>query len=243
MSQQQDIPDLLQSPQGYQYSVFRGESFPKAHISGREAPVATILEAANDVPHAQTEPVDAAWLKGGLRLISAPVMAAHSEVGRRIIAVLEQLLGAPLPASANDASPVEGDNEIRQFRTKQHCSWLFISDECGREMYARKVGIIDFLVKEFEIRKRLFAGYNLDPVERVDDYTDVRSYAYLSLVLSGMFIGLRNLKYLNALLKINDTVESMTHNGYVPRYAPFLCLPVFGLEAMHSNQSMAGRPG
>ena len=67
MSQQQDIPDLLQSPQSYQYSAFRGQGFPKAHISGREALVATILEAANDVPHAQAEPVDAVWLKHGLR--------------------------------------------------------------------------------------------------------------------------------------------------------------------------------
>ena len=177
---------------------------------------------------------------------STDICAGHGGAFRvvgRIIAALEPLLSAPLPDGAVDASPVEGDNEIRHFSTRQHCSWLFISDECGREEYARKVGIIDFLVKEFEIRKRLFAGYNLDPVERVGDYTDVRSYAYLSLVLSGMFIRTQNLKYLNALLKINDTVESMIHTGYVPRDALFLCLPVFGLEVMHLNRLMAGRNG
>ena len=78
--------------------ISAGESFPKAHISGREALVANILEAANDGPHAQAEPVDSFWLKRGLRLISAPAMAAHSGVVERIIAALEPLLGAPLGA-------------------------------------------------------------------------------------------------------------------------------------------------
>ena len=138
---------------------------------------------------------------------------------------------------------MEGDNEIQRFSTRQHCSWLFISDGCGREEYARKVSIIDFPVKEFEIWKWLFARYKLDSGERVGDYTDVRSYAYLSVVLSKIFIRTYNLKHLKALLMINDTVASMIHTGYVPRDAVFLLLPVFGLKVMHLNRLMAERHG
>ena len=243
MSQQQHITDLLQSPQSYQYSAFRGESFLKAHSFGRNALISNILEIARDDPLVQDEPADIIWLKRGLQLIAALGMATRSEVVGQIITAIEPLVVAPLAASAADTSPVECNNKILHFSTRQHCSWLFISDVCGPELYARKVGIIDLLVKEFELRKRLFTGYNLDPFERVGDYRDVRSYAYLSLVLSRMFIKAQNLKYLNTLLKINDTVESMIHNGYVPRNALFLCLPVFGLEVMHLKQLTTMRHG
>lgn len=65
-------------------------------------------------------------------------------------------------------------------------------------------------LRHFEVSKRLFAAYGADdkPLDR-GDYRSIPRYLDFALVLEAAYAASLDLRFLNALLKISDTLVSM----------------------------------
>ena len=79
------------------------------------------------------------------------------------------------------------------------------------------VGPVNFFLKRFEIQKRLFEQYTKNPVCGQGSYIEPEPYIYLSQLLCKLYLETKNLKYLNTLLKLNDTLSSMLIFGYLTK--------------------------
>ena len=68
----------------------------------------------------------------------------------------------------------------------------------------------DGILKSFEVRKRIYKSYGdkMKPLDE-DDYNNEQLYLDFSLLMSAEYKKTGNLKYLNALLKANDTILSI----------------------------------
>lgn len=66
------------------------------------------------------------------------------------------------------------------------------------------------LVKTFEVRKRIYPKYheNFKPADE-DDYGNIDDYALLAVLCGLVYKKNKNLKFLNALLKLNDILISI----------------------------------
>lgn len=64
----------------------------------------------------------------------------------------------------------------------------------------------NILLKKFEITKKLFLTYNNNLKEISTDFKYVRNYLLLSILIILMYDKTKNLKYLNTLFKINDSI-------------------------------------
>ena len=68
--------------------------------------------------------------------------------------------------------------------------------------------IVNGFVKKFEIKKRIFSHYNQEIKEASDNYKILANYILLASICVLKYKKIRNLKYLNVLLKLNDTICS-----------------------------------
>ena len=64
--------------------------------------------------------------------------------------------------------------------------------------------IIDIFIKKYEIKKRLSVQYDSDFKEKDANFKKIRNYFLLDLLCIVRFNETQNLKFLNAILKIND---------------------------------------
>ena len=64
-------------------------------------------------------------------------------------------------------------------------------------------------MKTFEVRKRIYTAYDANWVPMTTDRTDYVNYILLAKVLIGMYKKTSCLKYVNCLLKIDDTLLSI----------------------------------
>ena len=72
--------------------------------------------------------------------------------------------------------------------------------------------IIDKFIKKFETKKLIFSKYddNLQPIS--NECSEIRNYLLLATICVFKFKNSKNLKYLNTLLKINDTICSQINS-------------------------------
>ena len=68
--------------------------------------------------------------------------------------------------------------------------------------------LIDVFLKKFEIKKKLVEKYNSNFEEINDEKYNLKNYIYLSNLFMIRYEETKNLKFLNAQLKINDTICS-----------------------------------
>ena len=68
--------------------------------------------------------------------------------------------------------------------------------------------IVNRFIKKFEIKKRIFSYYNQEIKEASDNYKILDNYILLASICVLKYKKIRNLKYLNVLLKLNDTICS-----------------------------------
>lgn len=71
---------------------------------------------------------------------------------------------------------------------------------------------VDLLLKKFEIKKRLYSTYNSEFKEITNDYKNLHNYTLLTLIFQIKHKQTRALKYLNAILKLNDILCSQHSN-------------------------------
>jgi len=71
---------------------------------------------------------------------------------------------------------------------------------------------IDKFIKKFEIKKLIFSKYddNLQPIS--SEYSEIQNYLLLAIICVFKFKNSTNLKYLNTLLKLNDTICSQINS-------------------------------
>ena len=68
--------------------------------------------------------------------------------------------------------------------------------------------IIDKLLKKFEIKKRICNKINNKFEEKDNEYNNLKNYLLLSKLILIKYNETENLKFLNTVLKINDTICS-----------------------------------
>ena len=69
---------------------------------------------------------------------------------------------------------------------------------------------VDPYVKKFEVKKRLYRKYETDGRAVLESgYDEYASYILLGMIVSELYRGSGNLKYLNCMLKITDTLISV----------------------------------
>ena len=74
-----------------------------------------------------------------------------------------------------------------------------------------KIQEIEKFLKKFEIRKRIFSVYDNMLKNNSSDYREMKNYILLGMICAKQFEKSNNLKFLNTLLKLNDTICSRIH--------------------------------
>jgi len=68
---------------------------------------------------------------------------------------------------------------------------------------------LNALLRKFEVSKRLYASYSADLKPTSDNYSDLSNYALLAALLMHVYLSSwPSIKYLNAVLKLNDLLAS-----------------------------------
>ncbi len=65
---------------------------------------------------------------------------------------------------------------------------------------------IDFYLKKFEISKKILSDYNVE--KEFEEYDKLENYVMLSLILIMKFKKMYDLRFINTILKLNDTICS-----------------------------------
>jgi len=82
--------------------------------------------------------------------------------------------------------------------------------------------IVNDFIKKFEIKKRIFSSYNKEIQEASNDYKTLPNYILLASICILKYKKTKNLKYINVLLKLNDTICSQI-NIISENNTSFLC--------------------
>ena len=82
--------------------------------------------------------------------------------------------------------------------------------------------IVNDFIKKFEIKKRIFSYYNKEIQEASNDYKTLPNYILLASICVLKYKKTKNLKYINVLLKLNDTICSQI-NIISENNTSFLC--------------------
>jgi len=72
--------------------------------------------------------------------------------------------------------------------------------------------IIDKFIKKFETKKLIFSKYDNNLRQISNEYSEIQNYLLLALICVFKFKNSKNLKYLNTLLKLNDTICSQINS-------------------------------
>ena len=85
---------------------------------------------------------------------------------------------------------------------------VFILTKLDLKENEKENSLIEKLLKNFEITKKIYSEYNYELKKHSGNYEVVRNYILFSLICSKKFLVNNNLKFLNSLLKLNDTICS-----------------------------------
>jgi hypothetical protein len=98
----------------------------------------------------------------------------------------------------------------RDYVVLRHELCVIVQSMANKNAEGQEYAVFDKVVKSFEVRKRLHHCYNVNfrPLDESDFY-DCGLYPLFGRGLVFAYKEKRNLKYLNALLKLNDTLISL----------------------------------
>jgi hypothetical protein len=108
-----------------------------------------------------------------------------------------------------DADATAYEEVLKAFEDLANESEQLIVKELFEMIQLKDFGKLDKLVHSFEIRKRVYATYDQFCKPATKDYRNTQPYIALAFALSINNISeTEHLRYLNALLKLNDTILS-----------------------------------
>ena len=208
--------DLLQNPNNYHYASYLGGGYVEEYF-------ATKSDAINSFFQNNSTLVEELWhpFEGGLLKSSLTFLDEHYrefDFGAQVFSVLQtrhKLIenGSTKPQSSSA-------NTICSSKTifTRPCLEQMLQNQNPQISVQRTfVGSVNFFLKRFEIQKRLFKQYTKNPVCGQGGYIEPEPYIYLSQLLCKLYLETKNLKYLNTLLKLNDTLSSMLIFGYLTK--------------------------
>ena len=85
---------------------------------------------------------------------------------------------------------------------------------------------LDILIKEFEIKKRIFEFCNSEFKGSKEKYSNLNNYILLSVICLLKFEKTQNLKFLNTSLKLNDVVSSQIKKLISSKYIQLYSLVI-----------------
>ena len=85
---------------------------------------------------------------------------------------------------------------------------VFILTKSDLKENEKENRLIEKLLKNFEITKKIYSEYNYELKKQSANYEAVRNYILFSLICSKKFLVNNDLKFLNSLLKLNDIICS-----------------------------------
>ncbi len=101
--------------------------------------------------------------------------------------------------------------ETSQFETQDML--FYILQQLRKSKIDKKLENIFFaLMKKFEIKKKLFTIYDSNCKEISEIYDNLTNYLLLSIICLHYYENNKNLKFLNTVLKLNDTITSQFNN-------------------------------
>ena len=100
---------------------------------------------------------------------------------------------------------IKSDQKI--FVTSNQLSSIFLRLQHQKETQ-QETKFIMALLKKFEIKKRIFSEYDHELKENSTDFKILTNYILLAAICAKKFQDNSNPKFLNALLKLNDTICS-----------------------------------
>ena len=69
--------------------------------------------------------------------------------------------------------------------------------------------LFNIILRKFEVTKKIYTQYELPKVLKGGDYFNIKNYCYFSMNCMQYYSCSKNLKYLNAGLKVNDILVSI----------------------------------
>ena len=100
---------------------------------------------------------------------------------------------------------IKSDQKI--FVTSNQLSSILLRLQHQKETQ-QETKFIMALLKKFEIKKRIFSEYDHELKENSTDFKILANYILLAAICTKKFQDSSNLKFLNTLLKLNDTICS-----------------------------------
>ena len=94
------------------------------------------------------------------------------------------------------------------FHVEELLSTILNNKNNKKESNLENNDIIDKLLKKFEVKKRISNEINNKLDEKDTDYNNLKNYLLLSKLSLIRYNETKNLKFLNTVLKINDTICS-----------------------------------
>ena len=93
-------------------------------------------------------------------------------------------------------------------------------------LHSKTVGdFFNSLIKSFEVRKKIYSNYypNFKPVDD-NDYKHLENYLIFACFMGVYYLVTDNLKYLNTLIKLNDTLLSLFNRLGLPEQKALLMI-------------------
>ena len=99
------------------------------------------------------------------------------------------------------------DNGFNELETEKLFSILLYFIKKNKKQ-KEIIKLLDIFLKKFEIKKRIFSSYDSNFEENNENYSHLINYLLLVVAFIVRFETTNNLKYLNVVLKLNDTLCS-----------------------------------
>lgn len=119
------------------------------------------------------------------------------------------------------------DNQVpKNPQTNNNENMIYMQEELNviweglirdQQLSKKQWEFFDKCIKTFEVRKRLYHHYSLQfKPEDETDYKDIDLYLMFACICAEAYRAQKDLRYLNALLKINDTIISQLQYSFLP---------------------------
>ncbi|KKR79527.1 MAG: hypothetical protein UU24_C0006G0021 [Candidatus Nomurabacteria bacterium GW2011_GWA2_40_9] len=206
--------NTLENPCNYMYTPFYGDSFLKSYFRNRENSIAIL----QDRTHLKTIQIVDIIKKENIEALFYLLNGNTKDKTRK---TLSQLL-------KNSQEWLKILEKKERVNTLEIFENLLIAILLGNKKSHKNICFyLNIFLKRYELSKHLFTHYNGSTFKKSGgDYTLLSSYVYFSLLLSLAYFRLKNIKYLNTTLKINDMLCSNLNNlqNHFDRSAFFISL-------------------
>ena len=207
------VKDLLQHPETYHYSLYNGVDYIETYLHTKTDKLTSFFENNSSLSSMSYQPFEDSLLNFSLSILqdSSFVDDVKSKTikllieRKQFIQIRKKVTNPPLEKNYLESTIITC-NQLEEI-IRNHGSQI---STCKH-----KADVISFFLKRFEVQKRIFAQYTLNPIRGQGSYVEPEPYVYLSHLLCKLYTETHNLKYLNTLLKLNDTLASMSAHGYL----------------------------